>query len=428
MMRSVHPLLRLSLLFCPSEFRRRFADDLAADLDRDRSAPLPLTLTCLNVAWTGMRLHAENVWRDVAYAARVLAKAPLFVTIATLTIALAIAANLTAFSVLKGVLIDPLPYPHGARLAFITSVARGEDQTNIDYPDAQDYAQRSRTFEAISVETQAQGALTGRGRPVELQGWYTGADYFTILGAQPELGRLLSRADLGKLRIVISDALWRSRFRRFRVGVGRRVTIDGRVYAIVGVAPPYLRNPGPGFVASSDYWLLIDPRDNPTSWRGHYSFFAIGLLRSGVSWGQAQADLSRIAAQLARQYPQFDAHRGVRVRSLADVLVAPMRTIVVMSYGAAILVLLIAAANIANLLLVRAAARDRSLVVRSALGATRKRLAQRLTVEMALVTILSLILGIALAVAVLHAIGGFLAALGQAYGMDVTVPDGTASD
>lgn len=422
MTRGMHPMLRFALLLCPSEFRRHCAQELAADLDRAHDAPLPLGLTCLNVAWTGIRLHAENIWRDVSYAARVLAKAPVFVAVAFLTIALAIAANVTAFSILKGMLIDPLPYAQGDRIAFISSTQRGEDHTNIDYPDAHDYALRSRTFSAISVETQAQAALTGMGRPVELQGWYVDGSYFEIIGLHAQLGRLLTPADLGKRNVVISDSLWRERFGVGSSVLGRRITLNDRVYTIVGVAPPGTVNSGPGFMSLTDYWVPIDPRDYSTNWRGNYAFFAIGKLRPGVSWAAAQADLSRIAGRLAREYPRFDSDRGVRVRPLADALVAQMRTMVMMLYGAAVLVLLIAAANIGNLLLVRGSARERDLAVRSALGATRRRIAVQLAIEMGLVSAAALAAGLAGSWSALRGLGTLLTSFAQSFGTNMMVP------
>lgn len=422
MTRGMHPMLRLALLLCPSEFRRHCAQELAADLDRTGEEALPLGLTCLNVAWTGLRLHAENTWRDVSYAARVLAKAPVFAVVAFVTISLAIAANVSAFSLLKGMLLDPMPYPQANRLAYISGTVRGDDQSNVDYPDVHDYALRNRTFSAISIETSVQGALTGIGRPVELLGWYVDGSYFSILGVHAELGRLLTAGDLSKRRIVISDALWRRRFGASVSVLGRRVMIDERAYTIVGVAPPQTYNPGPGFMSLTDYWQPLNPRDQGTNWRGNYAFFAIGKLRPGVSWQQAQADLSRISAQLAREYPRFDSNRGVRVRPLADVLIAPMRTMVMILYGAALLVLLIAAANIGNLLLVRGAARERDLAVRSALGASRGRIALQLAIEIGLLSGAALVAGLLGALLCLRALGVVLAGFGQEYGMNMVVP------
>lgn len=420
MMRGMHPLLRAALLVCPAEFRRHWAGELSADLDRRRAAPLPLGSTCLNIAWTGVRLHVENVWRDVSYAVRILAKAPVFVVVAVLTITLAIAANVTAFSILKGILLDPLPYAHGDRLAFISRTTHGADETNIDYPDTVDFGNRGRAFSEIAVEAPAHATLSGNGGPVEISGWYVGGDYFRVFGVRAELGRLLSPSDMGTRRIVISDELWRQRFDSSADVLGRRITLSGRTYSVAGVAPAHLLSPGPGFMAESDYWIPIEPRS--ANFRGNNAFYAIGRLRDGVTFAQAQADLSRIMAQIVRKFPNGNPQRGVLVRPLVDTLTAPTRMLIVMLYAAAILVLLIAAANIMNLQLVRAAAREREIIVRSALGATKKRLAVQLAAEVGLLSTGALLAAVALTWFCLNAISGFFARLGDQYGMRMIVP------
>lgn len=415
----MHLLLRLALAVCPSDFRREYRDAIAQDV---RSRGLSAAAAAADVLWQGTLMRLENFWRDVVLGARSLAKAPVFAGVAIVTIALAIGVNVAAFSILKGVLLDPLPYAHADRLVAISEVRQREEQTNIDFPDARDLGRRSTTLAGISVETNAQGALTGMGKPVELHGWYVSGDYFNVLDVKPQLGRFIAPSDVGRRNIVISNELWRSRFGGSPAILGRRVTIDDRVYTIVGVAPPHLLNPGPGFMISADYWVPIDPHAGGADWRGNYAFWSIASLRPGVSVAQARSDLSRVMAGLASEYPNFDRGYGVRVQSLYDALVGPMRMMVLMLYGAAMLVLLIAAANIGNLLLARAAARERDLVVRSALGATRTRLALTLIAETSIVSFAGLVAGIALSAVLLRAIDGYLATFGQAYGMNMIVP------
>lgn len=412
-------LLRLALRACPADFRREYRDSIVEDV---RSRGLSAVAAAADVLWQGTLMRLENFRRDVVLGARSLAKAPIFVVVAIVTIALAIGVNVAAFSILKGVLLDPLPYAHADRLVYVSEVRRQEDQTNIDYPDARDLGRRSTALAGIAVETTARGALTGMGKPVELHGWYVGGDYFNVLHAKPQIGRFIAPSDMGRRNIVISSELWHSRFDGSPAVLGRRVRIDDRLYTIVGVAPPHLLNPGPGFMATADYWVPIDPREGGTDWRGNYAFWAIASLRPGVSVAQARADLARVMTGLAKEYPNFDRGYGVRVQSLYDALVGPMRMMVLMLYGAAILVLLIAAANIGNLLLARAAARERDLVVRSALGATRTRLALALIAETGIVSFAGLLAGIALSALLLRVIDGYLATFGQAYGMVVMVP------
>jgi putative ABC transport system permease protein len=188
----------------------------------------------------------------------------------------------------------------------------------------------------------------------------------------------------------------------------------------VGVAPPHLLSPGPGFMAESDYWIPIEPRS--ANFRGNLAFYAIGRLRDGVTFEQAQADLSRVMAQLVREYPNGNTHRGVLVRPLAQALTAQTRALIVMLYGAAILVLLIAAANILNLQLVRVAARERDLVVRSALGATKRRLAAQMVLEMGLLSAGGLIAAVAAALGCFNAVDAFFVQLGRQYGVRMIVP------
>lgn len=413
----MHLLLRLALRACPADFRREYQQTIAQDV---RSRELSALAAAADLVCQGMLMRGESLWRDVVLGARSLAKAPVFTGVSIATIALAIGVNITAFSILKGVLLDPLPYAHANRLALVSVTRRGVDQVNIDYPDAHDFSERSRTFESIAVETATRGALTGTGRPVELSGAYVDGTYFRVLGEKAEIGRVLTARDVGTRNAMISDALWRSRFDADTSVLGRHIEIDARDYTVVGVAPPHALVPGPGFMAVCDYWIPIDPQT--ASWRGNYSFFAIGLRKAAATWPQAQADLSRVAAQLARQYPNFDKGDGVRVAPLSDVLRSTTRPIVLVLYGAALLVLLIAAANMANLLLARTAARAQEIGVRSALGATRRRIAAQYVVENGLAALAGLAGAIVLSLFVLRCITGFLTLLGQAYGTNMTVP------
>jgi predicted permease len=411
-------LLRLALQACPSDFRREYRDSIAQDV---RARGLSAAGAAADLLWQGLQMRCENLWRDIVLGARSLAKAPVFTVVVVVTIALAVGINVAAFSILKGVLLDPVPYAHPDRLVFIWATRNGEDN-NVDYPDAMDLRRGSKTLSALALETNARGALTGFGKPVELRGWYVSGEYFDALGAHAAIGRLLSTADAGSKNIVIAHELWRGRFNGDASVLGRRVNIDGHLYTIVGVAPPGLLNPGPGFMESSDYWVPIDPRAGGAEERGDHQFWAIGALRPGVTLEQAQADSNRTAMQLAREYPRHDRSRGFHIQPLYNALVSPFRAIIVLLYCAALLVLLIAGANIANLLLVRAAAREHDFAVRTALGATRKRIALQLIAETGIATVAGLAAAIGISALLLHSVDGFFAAAGQAFGMNMLVP------
>lgn len=402
----MHPLLRLALAACPADYRREYRESICADI---RSRGVNVGPAALDVIYQGLSMRAENIARDIIFGLRSLRKSPLFVTIAVLTIALAIGANVAAASIVRGVLMQPLPYPHPDRLVFIGGTFRGQRGANVDYPDIHDLALRNKAFSGISVIAGRQGVLTGMGRPLTLNGGSVGAAYFKILGIKPRLGRLLGVRDLSTRNIVVSSAFWRTRFGANPDVLGRHIMIDDRERTIVGVAPADLVNPGPGFLERTDYWAAIDPRDRySTNWRGDNAFLAVGRLKDGVSAQAMRADLSRVAAQLARQYPYFDRGRGFYGASMIQTVVGPYRDVLLMVDGAALLLLIIAAANVSNLLLARATSREHEFAVREAVGAGRRRITAQIATETAILVARSLTLGLLLGWAALRALDRFV--------------------
>ena len=218
----------------------------------------------------------------------------------------------------------------------------------------------------------------------------------TSLALRRRLGGFLEGAIFGTHDIVLSDAFWREKFHADASILGRRLTIDGQRDTVVGIAPPHLVDPAPGYLAKTNYWSAVDPRDGSTRWRGYYAFFAVGRLARGVSAKAAQSDLSRIAAQLDAQYPAFEAGRGLRLEPATDAIVGPLRDLLLIVYAASLLVFLIAAANVANLLLARATARHHDLTVRAAVGATTGRIAMQFAAETAVVAFAGAAAGVVL--------------------------------
>ncbi|HLI95545.1 MAG TPA: ABC transporter permease [Candidatus Baltobacteraceae bacterium] len=393
-MQRMHPLLRAALFVCPGEFRNHCAREIAADLDRHRAAPLPFWLTCANVAWTGILLHAESFGRDVAFAARTLRKAPMFATVATLAIALAIGANVAVTSVLQGVLLRPLPYPHANRI-----VAIGCDGATItcSYLDARDYGAGETTLSQFGVRGDDEVALTGVPVPVNLYGSMVDAGYFRVLSAQPELGRLFTTADLGTKRVVLSDAAWRTYFHADPSIIGRTVTLDANAYIVIGVAPATLRDLTQQGLKRFAFWVPVNTHDPMILSRGAIGLEVWGVLRPRVSTAAAQADGRRVMSGIVHRFPAAHANASPAVvLGALNLLVGPVRQILWLLYAAVTVLLVIACANIVNLTLVRAAARDRELVVRSALGATRTRIAAQLCTEMGVIALAGGALGVAL--------------------------------
>jgi putative ABC transport system permease protein len=353
-------LLRVALFACPREFRREYGDEIAAELEDRSPAPAALAAMLVNIAWTGALLRAETLARDAGFAMRTLAKSPAFVIVSIAAIALAIGVNVAVGSLTEQILLHPVPYEHAERLVYVFSTLKGARSDETSYPDLVDLARRNRTFAVLSGATGVSGTLTGRGEPLSLRGAAITAGYFDVLGIKPEIGRLLGASDLGKRRIVISDDLWHKRFAADPFIAGKEATIDDVAYTIAGVAPPHASTPSPnGFLHEQDYWVALDPHAQFARARGWYAIETIGRLDPGASIAGANADLARIASDLAREYPGTNRERGVRVVSLADAIVGEETPILLLIQAGVFMVFLIAAANVGSLLLARDGARAR---------------------------------------------------------------------
>ncbi len=393
-MQHMHPLLRAALFVCPGEFRNHCAREIAADLDRHRAEPLPLWLTCANVAWTGVVLHAERFGRDLVFAVRTLSKAPMFAIVATSAIALAIAANVAVASVLQGVLLRPLPYPHANR---IVAIGCNGGTVTCSYLDARDYGAGQTTLAQFGVRGSDEVALTGIPIPVNLFGSMVDAGYFRVLSAHAELGRVFTDKDLGTKRVVLSDAAWRTYFHGDPSIIGRAVTLDANAYTVVGIAPATFRDLTQQGLKRYAFWVPVNIHDPMILSRGAIGLEVWGVLRPRISIAAAQADGRRVMSGIARRFPGAHANTSPDVVLAAlDLLVGPVRQMLWLLYAAVTVLLVIACANIVNLTLVRAAARDRELVVRSALGATRSRIAVQLCTEMGVIALAGGALGVAL--------------------------------
>jgi len=355
----------------------------------------------------------QPLLQDLRYGLRILWKSPGFTAVAVLTLALGIGANTAIFSIVNGVLLRPLPFANPGQLisigGFDTRRAPAIPNQAVSYPDFADVRARNHSFTDVAAYLDNEYTLTGAGPSLHVNAEFVSASLFHLLGIQPVLGRgfLASEDEPGHLVAALSDEFWRRHFNGDTTVVGRPVNLNGRTYTIIGVMPAGFQFPVR--TQARDIWLTFsrlamtdDPKDTPmTAQRGNESLRVVARLKPGVVLDQANADLSSIARALAAEY---NSHAGLGARYHLEDLVGDTRTPLLVLFGAVGLVLLIACANVANLLLARASGRGREIAIRAALGASRGRVIRQLVAESLALSLAGAVVGIAAASSTLTAI------------------------
>ena len=292
-----------------------------------------------------------TLWQDIRYGVRMLRKTPSVSIIVVIALALGIGANTAIFSVVNAVLLRPLPYEEADRLLFLNEKSQALDEMSISYPNYQDWKAQNHVFEAIGVYNRQSYNLTGVGEAERIVTGQVSADLFTVLRARPELGRVFTNDEdkPGTAPVVVlSYGLWQRRFGGDKGILNQPINLNGKSYTVIGIMPASYLYP-----SRVEMWVPVGQLSDSAAWKergNHPGLYGVARLKPGITQDQAQADMDLIAGNLEKQYPNSNQGTRVRIRQMLEIFISDVRRPLWVIFGAVGFVLLIACANIANLM------------------------------------------------------------------------------
>jgi predicted permease len=420
------------LYLYPASFRVEYGDEMRKIFARRWSGasgvPAAIALwieTFFDVLLNALAVHWDILRQDLQYTWRTIARTPGFAITAVLVVALGVGANTAAFTVTDFVLVRPLPFHEPEKLVKLWEATPGYGRMELSPANYRDWKRMSTAFDAMGAFVSNSVNLVGQGEPERLEATSVTADLFPLLGSQPAFGRLFTSADErdgAAGTVLLSHRLWQAAFGGDPGVIGRKVILDRGPYTVIGIMPREFHFPN----RQSELWTAQQFQEQDYQDRDDNYLQVVARLKPGVSLAQSRAELNVIAAQLERQYPKENLHTGAAAILLRDELSERSRLLLVALCGAAICVLLIACANLANLLLARGLARQRELAVRAALGAGRERLLRQLVTESLVLAVAGGVLGMLVAFSALPLLTKLVPdslPIAQAPSVDVRVMD-----
>lgn len=330
----------------------------------------------------------ETLIQDIRYGIRMLGKKPLFTIIAVVTLALGIGANTAIFSVVNAVLLRSLPYYNAKQLVVLSTSGSSGDRDGLSVPEVEEFQGQMKSLEDLTAFQSQSVNLTGGDRPDRVRGAFVTANFFKVMNVSPVAGRTFAAGEDrqgGEKLAVVNEKMWQERLNSDQNLAAKKLILNGEPYSVIGVIPSSFKQP---FDPDVEVWMPVANYPGNTGKREWRLLFGMGHLRPGANLSQALAEASTIAAQLAQAYPKENAGRGAKMDYLSELVVGDVRPMLLLLFAAVGVILLIACANLANLLLARGLARQKEIAVRAALGASRWRLIRQLLTETTIIGLL----------------------------------------